>query len=144
VTRRVDDVPVEERALLIESQVSARTLAALAAGLPAELDRDEVALFAGYTFADIPLGTTFDCCFAAGDETSVRWSDVQVVAGSQQFARPWQEIPHGWSTIIVLRFAPEIPDLVAALPIADDWSHSPTVLISTRETWTARRAMAAK
>lgn len=113
----------------------------MASGLPETLAENEVALFVNYNFADVPIGTAFDCCYAAAEESNLRWVRSEVVAVTQQFAMPFEEIPHGWKTITVLRFNPDLPDLVAKLPVSDGWFESPiTVLVSSRETWQARQA----
>jgi hypothetical protein len=130
MTRSMEATPVPERTLLVESIASPRAREAVTSGLPRTIHENEVVLFVGYTFAEVPVGTTFDCCYMAADESNVRWVRSEVVAVTQQFARPWDEMPHGWKTITVLRFDPAVPDLVAQ-PIS--------ILISSRETWHARQ-----
>ncbi|MER7000339.1 hypothetical protein [Streptomyces sp. NPDC000410] len=62
-----------------------------------------------------------------------------VVAVTQQFGFGWDVIPHGWKTLALLRFEPEIPALIRELPEAAGWFDHPTsVYISHMDTWAAR------
>lgn len=124
MTRSIEDSPLVERTLLIQGHVSDATRRDLARGLPARIAGNEAILFVGYNYADVPVGSSFDCCYMSDDESLVRYVRSELVAVTQQFAEPWSEIPHGWRTIVVLAFHDAIPDLVAALPQEDDWSIS--------------------
>jgi hypothetical protein len=141
VTRLIQDTPLAERTLLVEARVDDGTRRRLARGLPARVTEREAVLFLGYNYAEVPVGTSFDCCYLADDETQVRWVRSELVAVTQQLAQPWSEIPHGWKT--VLAFDNAIPDLVATLPESDGWSVETRLLISSRQTWDERQHQAA-
>jgi len=81
------------------------------------------------------MGKRFDCCVTV--EGVVR-TDALVVAVSQQFGKPFDEIPHGWKTITMLRFSPEVPKGVRDLPEVEDWwARQPSMGLCTSETWEA-------
>lgn len=137
--RSIEDTPLVERTLLVQAHVSEATKRDLTSGLPARVADNAAVLFVGYNYADVPVGTLFDCCYLRDDESQVRWMESELVAVTQQLAEPLSEIPHGWKTIVVLAFQNSIPDLVAALPESDVWSFDTRLLISSRQTWEARQ-----
>ncbi|MEU6063665.1 MULTISPECIES: hypothetical protein [Streptomyces] len=136
--RTEEDTPPAERILLVESRADDRALAALGHELP-ERSANEEALFLSYNYADVPVGRRYDCCFRRADESDVAWVTVTVVAVTQQFGRVFDEIPHGWKTLTLLRFDPEIPALIRDLPAASAWFEQRVSLyISDQETWQVR------
>ncbi|UXY30005.1 hypothetical protein [Streptomyces sp. HUAS TT20] len=138
--RTEEDTPPVERILLVESRADDGALAALGHQLP-ERSGNEEALFLSYNYADVPLGRRYDCCFRRADESDVARVAVTVVAVTQQFGRMFDEIPHGWKTLTVLRFEPEIPALIRDLPAASAWFEQRVSLyISDQETWQVRTA----
>jgi hypothetical protein len=138
VTRPEEAAEPAERVLLVESRADRTALAAFGQGLP-ECSAGEVALFISYNYADVPVGRRYDCCFRRSDEADVTWVTTTVVAVTQQFRHPWDTIPHGWKTLTVLRFEPEIPSLIRDLPEAACWfDQRISVYVSDRATWEAR------
>ncbi|MEU7730872.1 hypothetical protein AB0B78_37575 [Streptomyces sp. NPDC040724] len=136
--RTEKDTPLADRVLLIESRADASALDAIGQGLPL-LSANEVALFLSYNYADVPVGRSFDCCFRASDASAVVSVTATVVAVTQQFGFGWDVIPHGWKTLAVLRFEPEMPALIRDLPEAAGWFDRPvSVHVSDRDTWEAR------
>lgn len=139
--RTEEDTPVTERLLLVESRADKTALAALGQGLP-QRSANEEALFLSYNYADVPVGRSFDCCFRRSDIRDVAWVTTTVVAVTQQFGVVWDAIPHGWKTLAVLRFEPEIPALIRDLPEAAAWfDQLISVHISDSDTWQARATM---
>ncbi|MFJ9929582.1 hypothetical protein ACIRU5_26595 [Streptomyces misionensis] len=137
--RTEGSVRPEERVLLVESRAADAALAAFGACLPPRAAGEEV-VFLAHGYADVPLGRRYDCCFLADDEGAVTWVTVTVVAVTQQFGRPFDGIPHGWRTLALLRFEPEVPAVVRALPRASVWCEHPvTLLVGDRDAWAARR-----
>ena len=138
--RSEEDTPLVERVLRIESRADDRALAALGERLPSRAPNEE-ALFLTFNYAEVPVGRRYDCCYRVGHERGVTWVTVTVVAVTQQFGVLWDEIPHGWKTLTVLRFEPEIPALISELPQASTWYEQPdSVHISDRDVWEARTA----
>ena len=132
-------MPPTERVLLVESRATDAALAAFGAPLPPR-SADEEIVFLSYGYADVPLGRRYDCCFPSADEGDVTWVAVTVVAVTQQFGRPFKGIPHGWKTLALLRFEPEVPAVIRALPRTSGWyEHPVTVLVGDRDAWAARR-----
>jgi hypothetical protein len=140
LTRSIEDTPVLERRLYVESRASEAAINAVRAGLPQQLGTNEIVVFLTYSYADVPVGTEFDCCYHAADESNVTWVRCRVAAVTHQFGVPLNEIPHGWKTVSVLAFDPAVPAMLADLPEADAWELHPSVMISTRETWEAGQA----
>ncbi|MFE0380307.1 hypothetical protein ACFW1M_33155 [Streptomyces inhibens] len=136
--RTEEGTPLADRVLLIESRADEGALAAIGRGLPRRSMNEEV-LFLAYNYADVPVGRSFDCCFRRSDEGDVVWVTTTVVAVTQQFGVGWDTIPHGWKTLTVLRFEPEVPALIRDLPEASGWFDQPISLhVSDRATWEAR------
>ncbi|MFI1401097.1 hypothetical protein [Streptomyces sp. NPDC020681] len=136
--RTEEDTPLADRVLLIESRADEGALAAMGQRLP-RCSVNEEALFLSYNYADVPVGRSFGCCFRRSDESDVVWVTTTVVAVTQQFGFGWDVIPHGWKTLAVLQFEPEIPALIRDLPQAGAWfDHPVSVLVSDADTWEAR------
>ncbi|MBT2364559.1 hypothetical protein J7E88_04265 [Streptomyces sp. ISL-10] len=136
--RTEEDTAVTERILLVESRAGEGALAALGRAFPPR-SANEQALFLSYNYADVPVGRRFDCCFRRADERDVVWVATTVVAVTQQFGVAWDVIHHGWKTLALLRFEPEIPALIRDLPEASTWFERPISLyISDSETWEVR------
>jgi hypothetical protein len=49
---------------------------------------------------------------------------ARVVAVTQQFGYPWDEVPHGWKTICIIEFPAGVPEVIDALPVVDAWHMS--------------------
>ncbi|MFI9051470.1 hypothetical protein [Streptomyces sp. NPDC053427] len=138
--RTEEDTPLADRVLLIESRADEGALASIGQSLPRRSANDE-ALFLSYNYADVPVGRRFGCCFRRSDESDVVRVTTTVVAVTQQFGVGWDEIPHGWKTLAVLRFDPEIPALIRDLPEAARWFDQPvSIHVSDNDTWEARAA----
>lgn len=140
VMRTEDEAPRTERVLLVESRADPTALTTMGRGLPRPAG-NEVALFLSYNYAEVPVGRRFGCCFRRSDESDIVRVAATVVAVTQQFGAVWDEIPHGWKTLAVLRFEPEVPAMVRDLPEAGAWFERPvSVYISDMATWEARTA----
>ncbi|MFD9545418.1 hypothetical protein [Streptomyces sp. NPDC060022] len=138
--RTEDNTPLTERVLLVESRANKEALAAFGQEFT-QRSANEEALFLSFNYAEVPVGRQFDCCFRRADPSDVAWVTVTVVSVTQQFGVRWDEVPHGWKTLTLLRFEPEIPSLIRALPEASSWYEQPvSVCISDRPTWGAQTA----
>ncbi|MFF3689657.1 hypothetical protein [Streptomyces sp. NPDC002187] len=136
--RTEEDTPLAERVLLVESRADEGALATIGKGLPRRSENEDV-LFLAYNYAEVPVGRRFNCCFRRTDESDVVRVTTTVVAVTQQFGVEWDEIPHGWKTLALLRFEPEIPAMIRDLPEAYAWFEQPiSVYISDNDTWEAR------
>jgi hypothetical protein len=69
---------------------------------------------------DIPLGTTFRTTGlgANGQEVTEYY---RLVAVSQQYDHPMDEIPHGWKTICAFKWLGPGPRLIMSLPPVGEW-----------------------
>jgi hypothetical protein len=90
------------------------------AGLP-PLPSNARVFWVSYAFADLPIGTTFDMLIQRSSAAAFPTRAV-LHAVTQQFAKPFDEIPHGWKTIAAFTFPTGIPALVDALPVAASWT----------------------
>ncbi|WKD33925.1 hypothetical protein [Streptomyces xanthophaeus] len=133
--RKEEDTPLEERFLSVQCHADATALAAFGQGL-APPAANEAAVFLSYNYADVPVGRRYTCCFRRGDPKDVERVTTTVVAVTQQYALPWDHIPHGWKTLAVLRFEPGIPAMVRDLPYGALWfDHRASVYVSDADTW---------
>lgn len=115
----VPELPV----LTLVGRASATARAAIGSGLPTSLPADDVTCFATFSPAEFPIGAEFNVVFDEEGRTGPPvLVQCRLVAVTQQFGVALAEVPIGWRTVCVLRFAPPIPDLVAALPVVDSWS----------------------
>jgi hypothetical protein len=58
-------------------------------------------------------------------------------AATQQFLKPFDELPHGWKTICFLESPEGVPNLIANLPMAESWYETAAdteVLLSNDDT----------
>ncbi|MFE0702338.1 hypothetical protein [Streptomyces sp. NPDC058872] len=132
------DTPLVERVLRIESRADGGALEAFGRCLPRR-SANEVALFLSHCYAEIPVGKIYDVCFRCAEERAAVRVAATVVAVTQQFGVAWDEIPHGWNTLTVVRFEPEVPVWVRELPETGSWYDRPSsLLLASRETWAAR------
>ncbi|WP_414166664.1 hypothetical protein ACMATS_02270 [Streptoverticillium reticulum] len=135
------DTPLAHRILLVEGRATEKVLADVSRALP-RLSVNEEALFLSYNYADVPVGRSYGCCYRRTDASDVVRVTTTVVAVTQQWAHKWDAIPHGWKTLAVLRFEPEIPEMIRDLPTASRWHEHPiAVHISDQDTWEARVKM---
>ena len=138
MTRAENDTSLAERTLLVESRANQEALDRWGSRASAPAPNEEM-LFLSLNYADLPVGKQFDCCYRRDDASNVAWITTTIVAVTQQWARPWDHIPHGWKTLTLLRFEPEIPELIRGLPEAAGWYDQPiSVYISSKATWEAR------
>jgi hypothetical protein len=129
-------VPVANRVLLVEGRASPGLLELVRDGLP-PLGRRDVLLVMTFAYADIPLGKRFQVWSVDGS-VPVQ-VDAELVAVTQQFAKPFDEVPHGWKTLTVVRFSPNVPEAVASLPEVDGWyERRDLAFLCTQDTWDAR------
>jgi len=143
VTRAEEDTPLTERTLLVESRANELAFGRWGSGLPAA-GLNEETLFLSFNYADLPVGKQFDCCYIRDDEAKVIWTTVTIIAVTQQFSVAWDHIPHGWKTLTILRFEPEVPSIIRDLPATAGWYEHPiTVYISNKDTWEARTSAGA-
>jgi hypothetical protein len=130
------NTPIEERYLWFEGKVSPRSIELARPGLPPTRPADTEVLFVGFAYADLPFGKQFDVIFPKGRPQDGIRCECRVIAATQEFSKPFPEIPHGWRTICVVHFAGGIPQLVQQLPTADAWYQNDTsVCICDETTW---------
>lgn len=134
--RREGDTPTEERYLLIEGRASAEALTIAAYGLPSKLPATSVVSFITFAYADLPLGKSFTHVFRPSNKMEHEVTNCSILAVTQQFAKPLDEIPHGWKTITAIDFSEGIPTILRDLPVVDAWYENKKPLaLSNEETW---------
>ncbi|WP_158903600.1 hypothetical protein [Burkholderia sp. L27(2015)] len=130
------NTPVQERTLIVEGRASRSALAILNAGLPKSRPIDSEILFISFAYADIPIGRKFTTLFPEKQPHLVTRTNCQVMAVTQQFAKPFDEIPHGWKTVCLVQFVGGVPDVVRSLPEVNGWyENRDTVCLCDEDTW---------
>lgn len=134
--RQESDVPLGERVLAIEGRASPTVLLHVQGALPKERPANCEVLLISFAYADIPIGRMFDIAFPTGAPKSVTRTRCTIVAVTQQYAKPFGEVPHGWKTICLVDFPEGIPDVIASLPIVNTWyENRKTVSLCDEDTW---------
>jgi len=119
-----ENVPIRDRCLVVEGVASSKTLERVRAGLPAVLPLTARCLLLSYSYADLPLGKTFQCVFPGREPTKFEGTLAVIHAVTQQFGEPFDSIPHGWKTVCVVDFPRGVPWLIERLPIVGAWGES--------------------
>jgi hypothetical protein len=138
-----EKVPITQRYLWFDGKVSASSLKLVEGGLPkSELPNTEI-LFAGYAYADLPVGKTFQIIFPKGRPDSGMLWDTKILAVTQQMGTPSDRIPYGWKTICLVQFPQTVPDLIRDLPTVDAWQYNENaVCVCDVPTWEAIKSQA--
>ena len=130
------DTPIEQRYLRLEGKVSPASLELVRHGLPTIGLPDTVVVFVGFAYADLPFTKQFDIVFPKGRPQDGIRCECKILAATQQFSKPFTEIPDGWKTICVAHFPGGIPQLIQQLPVVDTWyQNDEWVCICDEETW---------
>ncbi|NIG55727.1 hypothetical protein [Chitinophaga sp. Cy-1792] len=92
-----------------------------------KLARNEIIFFCSYSAYDIPAGHCFSEILNNDKTTKCRIILKEI---SQQFFKPFDEIPHGWKTVCKFEFPDGIiPSAVMELPALDGWGYEKHFLI---------------
>lgn len=143
--RSENDTPIEERVLCLEGFVSAKAMAQVSAGLPATKPENAEAFFVQFAYADLPIGKEFQVAFLKSKPEAFVNCLSKITAVTQQFGKPFNEVPHGWKTICYIQFPTKSPELLKQLPTVDAWyQNTETVCLSSLETWQAIAVKGAK
>lgn len=116
-----DAVPLNERVLFAEGLASAEVLAAVRTGLLISPSPNGRVLFFDFAYADLALGKKFSFVFPKDRPQEAVATEAVIVAVTQQWGKPFGEIPDGWKTISLVEFPRGVPALVDALPVVDGW-----------------------
>ena len=129
------EIPIEQRYMWFEGKASS-SLALVKTGLPPTRHADAEILFAGFSYMDLPINSQFDIVFPKGNPQVGIRCPCKIVAATQQFGKPLDEIPGGWKTICIAHFMEGIPELIKQLPIVDDWYQNQAwVCVCHESTW---------
>jgi hypothetical protein len=123
-----DSVPIEDRRLVVEGVASTNTLERVRAGLPTMWPRTARCLLLSYSYADLPVGKTFEFVFPDRLPREFEETLAIVQAVTQQFGESFDSIPHGWKTICVVDFPQGVPRLIERLPAVEAWGESQETL----------------
>ena len=130
------DTPVEERYLWFDGKLSPGVFKAIKSGLPGDIPPRSVVLFVGFSYATLPIGKCFDVVFPMGQPALGVKCRSRIHAVTQQWAKPFDQVPHGWKTICVVEFPDGVPPLVESLPSIDAWyQNEDRVCVCDEVTW---------
>ncbi len=149
-----EDVPLEERYLLLEGHLSAKTRQTVRKGFRRDLAPTSRVCFVSAAYTDLPLPKEFDTVFAVGpkgagaghaDRSQPRFhakhlaaavnTHVSIVEALDTSNETLRQIPDGGMTICVLEFPDGVPYMIDDLPTVKDWGESPEcVVLCSRET----------
>ncbi len=137
------DTPLEDRYLYLEGKVSPKSLELIKAGFSSLRPPDTEVIFVGFSYADLPLTKQFDIVFPRGKPQDGVCCKCRVIAVTQQWGKPFLEVPHGWNTICMIEFPEGIPELVHQLPVVDGWyQNKDWVCICDETTWESLKKIA--
>lgn len=122
------DTPVSERYLTVQGRAGE----SLHAGLPVSFPRTARRAFVSYSYADLPIGKQFDCCYPENMPSRVIPVPIRLLGVTQQFGKPFDQIPHGWKTICLFDFPEGVPPEVDALPILEGWDFTARLIVCDR------------
>jgi hypothetical protein len=140
--RSEEQTPVHERCLWLQGVVSTAVVALVSAGLPAAWPPTAKAFFVAYAYAEIPVGRVFDVAFPRGRPEAAERTTAVIHAVTQQWAKPFGEIPHGWKTICVIDFPDGEPSVVRHLLTLESWTppEGVSACLADQETMSALRS----
>jgi hypothetical protein len=134
--RLESDVPLRERVLDVEGRASSTVLFHAWGALPKEKPANCEILLVSFAYADIPVGRTFAIAFPKNAPQLVTRARCRILGVTQQFAAPFDEVPHGWKTICLVEFPEGVPAVIASLPMVNGWyENQNTVGFCDEETW---------
>jgi predicted transcriptional regulator YdeE len=116
-----EQAPVELRYLWLEGILSPDSFNFAKKGLPHDIPHNGRTCFVGYCYADIPLPRTYDLIFNFDHPEQVWRTQSRIVAATQQWAKPFEELPHGWKTVCVIEFPDDALEIIDRLPLVDGW-----------------------
>ena len=130
------ETPMQERYLWMEGILSTKAREATQLGLAGPVPPNSEIVFVGFSYADLHLGKEFEIIFPRYRPTLGLFCRSRILAATQQWGKPFHEIPHGWKTIVVVQFSDGVPQLVRELPNVDSWyENKEWVCLCNRETW---------
>jgi hypothetical protein len=122
--------------LYLDGSLDAEAFAFARKGLPSDALADEC-FYASYVFADLSVPHVFDIVFKADDPRQMQRLPLTVRAVTQQWAKPFCEIPHGWKTIIWLGRDARTSPLIRAMPRLRVWHLKGRICLTKEATWAA-------
>ena len=119
-----DTVDVNKRYLVLEGRASPQVERQIRTGLPHNRPSPSRVCFVSFAYADLPLPKEFDTLFWGDRLESVIFTRSRIVGVTQQFAKPFDSIPHGWKTICLIHFPEGVPEIIDDLPVVQGWYQS--------------------
>jgi RimJ/RimL family protein N-acetyltransferase len=135
MTLKESAVPLSWRILYLEGALDAEAFALASKGLPSDAVAAEC-FWASFAYADLPVPHVFDIVFKHDEPRQMERLPLTVRAVTQQWAKPFSEIPHGWKTILWLGSTQRSP-LVRALPLLREWDFTVRICLTKEATWAA-------
>ena len=127
----------------MEGVASKSTFALVSTGLPATWPPTARVFLVAFAYAEIPVGRVFNVAFPYGHPEDAERTTAVIHAVTQQWGKPFDEIPHGWKTICVIDFPDGEPSVVRRLLTVDTWMTAPvgaTACLADPETMSALRS----
>ena len=149
--RSDENVPIEERYLVVEGHLSAKTRQTVRKGLRAALAPTSRVCFVSCAYADLPLPRAFDAVFPVNQTVAGKGATVTGFAGKHLARaestavrieaamdteyRALGTLPDAANTICILEFPSGVPFMIDDLPTVKDWGESDeSVVLCSRET----------
>jgi len=86
--------------------------------------KNAIPVFCDFAMFDIPSGYVFNLIVDKKGKI-VYTGTFFLNKITQQFAKPFDSIPHGWKTICLFQFTEEdVPEVIYQLPYTEDWYQS--------------------
>jgi len=123
---------------MVGGHLSEGTLNAIRKGLPPDRPENSAILFFSFAYADIPIGRRYKVLFPQDHPELAVTTDCEILAVTQQFAKPFDCIPHGWRTVCLVRFLTGIPEMIQAQRTVDSWKYCTWLFLCDEETWKMR------
>ena len=139
-----DAAPLNQRFLVASGIASAKVLAAVRTGLLIAPSPNGRILLFGFAYADLALRKAFAFVFPRDRPQDAVATEAVIAAVTQQWGKPFDELPHGWKTISLVEFPRGVPAVVDALPVVDGWDDSGVeVCFANRDALTALQVASA-
>jgi len=112
---------LQNQYLVIAGVVSPNTLSSIQKGLPVNWPFSCQPCFVWYSFEEIPIGAKFSFMFERSNPACFVNATSEIIAVTQQYAKPLDFIPHGWKTICLIDFSVGARPLVEKLSTIETW-----------------------
>jgi hypothetical protein len=131
-----ESVALNDRFLRLSGTVHPESFSLVRAGLPDAAIAAEC-FFSDYAYADLKVPKRYGVIFRLAEDQAMEYFSVTIRAVTQQFGKPFEDVPHGWKTVIWLGPEVENSALLRSLPVLREWTTG-TIGLASEATWNAR------